>query len=526
MAFYKDHYDVIVIGGALAGMSCAMKLAGEGKDVLILEKHNLPGGIATSFVRGGKEVEATLHEMMSLGRPEDPLFIRKYLDDMKVAIDWLRVPEAYDLISPEDGIDIELHAGRRPDGTWVCADEIEDQYPGTRDEVNRLLELTKQVYESVLFLNEHTISKMETLKNHEALAKTAGYSAKEVIDKVFDLPLAVKKILSAYWIYVGQPMSSLPFTIYSFLMADYMLGGSYVARGFSHEMSLAMAERCRELGVQVEFCQTVEKVLVRDGRVYGVRTARGDEIHCDYIASAPYPNTLYGKMIEPQSEVPEKARRYANAMPMSVSCFSVVMLLDAKPEDLNIRAYSVFSSRTAFDTDKFWEQGRHLGNWDYLTAICLNYANPEGVPEGMTSLSITNLPLPECFDGVTADNYFDVKRHITGELIDQVSEYLGVNLKEHIVEIETETPVTISHYTGDYRGGIYGYQHSMNNSVVGRLEDVTREFYIKGIVGCASHQLVGNGMSCNINNGKIAATMILTMMDEDRAAAEKEKKEA
>ena len=30
MAFYKDNYDVIVIGGALAGMSCAMRLASGG----------------------------------------------------------------------------------------------------------------------------------------------------------------------------------------------------------------------------------------------------------------------------------------------------------------------------------------------------------------------------------------------------------------------------------------------------------------------------------------------------------------
>ena len=67
MAFYKDKYDVIVIGGALAGMSCAMKLASEGKSVLILERHNLPGGLATSFVRSGIEMEATLHEMMSIG---------------------------------------------------------------------------------------------------------------------------------------------------------------------------------------------------------------------------------------------------------------------------------------------------------------------------------------------------------------------------------------------------------------------------------------------------------------------------
>ena len=82
MAYYKDSYDVIVIGGALAGMSCAMKLAAEGRDVLVLERHNLPGGIATSFVRGGVEMEATLHEMMSIGPENSPLPMRRYLDEL------------------------------------------------------------------------------------------------------------------------------------------------------------------------------------------------------------------------------------------------------------------------------------------------------------------------------------------------------------------------------------------------------------------------------------------------------------
>lgn len=510
MAFYKDKYDVIVIGGALAGMSAAMKLASEGKDVLVLERHNLPGGMATSFVRDGIEIEATLHEMMSIGPKEKPLFIREYLDEMGVDINWLRVPEAYVFQSPEDGIDIELHAGRRDDGTWICADEIEAQYPGSKDDVNALFEIMKQVYESVLYMNEHTVSKLETLKNHEALAKTAGYSAKEVIDDMFpNMKKEVRQILAAYWIYVGQPLSTLPFTIYSFLMADYFLGGSYVARGFSHEMSLAMCERCLDLGVQMEFGQEVEKILVKDKKVYGVRTARGDEIHADFIASAPYPNTVYGKMIEPQSEVPTIARQYANAMPMGVSCFSVILLLDATPEELHIPAYSVFSAETSMDTDKFWAQGKQLGNWDYLTSICLNFANPDAVPEGMTSLSITNLPLPECFKDVTADNYFETKRRIASQMIDQVSSHLGVNLKDYIYDVEIETPVTISHYTSDYLGGIYGYQHSMTNSVVARLEDVARDQYIGGLVACASHQLVGDGMACNINNGKIAAKIIL-----------------
>ena len=530
MAFYKDHYDAVVIGGALAGMSCALSLAKEGKSVLILERHNLPGGIATSFVRSHKEMEATLHEMMSLGPKEDPLYIREYLEKMNVAIDWLRVPEAYELSSPRDNIDIILHAGYKDQGKlhydakedleFIAADEIDKAYPGSKDEVNRLLNLCRKVYLSTLYLNDHTLSKLQMLKDHEELVKTAGYSAKEVMD-TFHLRKEVKDILSAYYVYVGQPISTLPFTIYSFLMADYFIGGSYVARGFSHGMSVALAKACEKAGVQYEYCQEVEKIFVEHGHVTGVKTKRGDVIKTGYVASAPYPNTVFSKMIEPKSEVPARAYQSLNARKMSVTCFSVVMLLDAKPEDLNIHSYSVFSSEIPFDTDKFWEEGKHLGGWSNLSTICLNLANPNCTPEGMTSLSITVLPLPEAFFDVKADDYYSMKRRIAKEMIDKVSSHLGVNLLDHIVEIEIETPMTMSRYTGDYNGGVYGYQHCMDDSVVARLAQVKDDIYIQGLAWCASHALTGDGMACNINNGRIAARTLLAMMDEDSKKGER-----
>ena len=61
MSFYKDHYDVVIIGSALAGMAAALQLQQKGvKDILILEKNNMPGGVATDFVRNGFEMEGKL----------------------------------------------------------------------------------------------------------------------------------------------------------------------------------------------------------------------------------------------------------------------------------------------------------------------------------------------------------------------------------------------------------------------------------------------------------------------------------
>ena len=42
MSFYKSHYDVVIIGGGLAGMTTALALQDSGvKDILILEKPQL-----------------------------------------------------------------------------------------------------------------------------------------------------------------------------------------------------------------------------------------------------------------------------------------------------------------------------------------------------------------------------------------------------------------------------------------------------------------------------------------------------
>jgi prolycopene isomerase len=383
MKFYKDHYDVIVIGGALAGLSSALMLADKGKDVLVLERHNLPGGIATSFVRGGIEIEAALHEMMSIGEKDNRLKVGKFFDDMGVNIDWMRVPEAYHASLP--GLEVTLHPGLE-----TFAREIDNEVPGTYDKVLKLLNLCNTVFDSVNELSIHPMSKAKMLLKHAAFVKTAGYSTKDVID-TFELPQKAVDLLSPYWIYVGSGFSNLPFTIYSVLMADYVGYGSYIPRYFSHEMSLKMAERAEQMGVQIEYRQHVDKILVKDGRAYGVRTARGDEIYADYVISSAYPNKVYTSMIEPADAVPKKAIKMVNGRRISLTAFSVILILDKTAEELNIHDYSIFRGDT-MDTDKCYDNLAGLGPYKYITCICHNLANPDCTPKGTCSFSMTTLP--------------------------------------------------------------------------------------------------------------------------------------
>ena len=516
MAFYKDHYDVVIIGGALAGLSCALQLQAKGvKDILILEKHNLPGGLATSYVRDGIEIEATLHEMMSIGTKEDRLKVGVFFDEMGVDIDWLRVPEAYRFVESTKGIDITLHSGFE-----TMSKEIDQQYPGWGEKVLAFMQLCNKVYNSMNILSVTPMSKLQMLKKHPEFVKTAGYTAKEVMD-TFSFPSDIVDILTPYWIYVGNPMSTLPFTIYAFLMADYFRGGSYVCKNLSHEMSMKLERRAEENGAQIEFCQEVDKILVKYGKVYGVRTRRGDVIHCDYVVSGAYPNRVYTQMIEPLSEVPQGAVRMVNGRRLSVAPVSVMMVLDGSPEELGIRDYNIFSGDT-MDTDLIWENYKTLGPYRYLTSICLNLANPDCTPEGMCQFSITALPLSDPFFDVKEEDYPALKRKLANDMIAEYERLTGINIRDHIAEIEVSTPVTIAHYVGAWKGCIYGYSHSIDDHAVARLQMKAEDHFIDGLEFAGAFAISGNGMGPAVTNGRAAAKAIL----EDLEKKEQREKEA
>ena len=58
----QDHYDVVVIGSGLGGLTAANILAREGRSVLLLEQHYKLGGMATWFKRpGGNIFDISLH---------------------------------------------------------------------------------------------------------------------------------------------------------------------------------------------------------------------------------------------------------------------------------------------------------------------------------------------------------------------------------------------------------------------------------------------------------------------------------
>jgi prolycopene isomerase len=214
-------------------------------------------------------------------------------------------------------------------------------------------------------------------------------------------------------------------------------------------------------------------------------------------------------MIEPLSEVPAGAIRMVNGRRLSVTTASVMMVLDDTPENLGIRDYNIFSAGETMDTDKIWEQGKTTGPYRYLTSICLDLANPGATPEGMCQFSITNLPLVQGFLDLKEEDYYDFKRRMAKQMIDEYERVSGINIHDHIVEIEVSTPVTVAHYVGAWKGSIYGYSHSIDDHAVARLQMKEEDHFIEGLEFAGAHAISGNGMGPAVTNGRAAAKAVI-----------------
>ena len=141
-----NSYDVVVIGAGNGGLAAACKVLSAGKSCLLLEKHNLPGGFATSFVRGRFEFEASLHEFNGIGTEAEPGSTRLLFEELGVAdkIEWIQLKDAYHLISRKEGYDFVM-----PFGYEEFAKANNQLHPEGEKYIREFFELCQQIRDAM-----------------------------------------------------------------------------------------------------------------------------------------------------------------------------------------------------------------------------------------------------------------------------------------------------------------------------------------------------------------------------------------
>ena len=459
-------YDAVVIGAGNGGLAAAIRILQGGFSCLVLEKHDLPGGFATSFRRGRFGFEASLDELNDFGSPEAPGDIRVLFRELGVEekIDWVRIPEAYHMITTDGAYDCVM-----PFGVQAFTDKMEQYVPGSRKSVTEFFELCEEVRNAQAYSTSvNGKTDPSYMKEHfPNFIRAGSYSVNEVL-AALKMPKRAQDILNAYWCYLGVDCDRMSFLHYGSMVIRYITRDAWMPKMRSHEISLALETRIRELGGDIWYHSPAAKIATDGGgKITGVVVADGTLIPTRHVVANCSPHVVFGKMLDANA-VTERMVRETNARTFSGRGFTLFLGLNKSAEELGIRSHNYFIYDTA-DSAKQYDMMRKVAPNHVQATVCLNDAYPECSPKGTCMMYFTTMFMSDDWGNVTETDYFKAKDRIADDMIRVFERETGCKIRDAIEEIAVASPTTYARYCGHPQGVIYGYETGGWDSLMPRL---------------------------------------------------------
>lgn len=453
------HFNSVVIGAGNAGLTAATGLQRGGSKTLILERHNIPGGCATSFVRGEFEFEVALHQLSGLGTEEKPFVLRQIFESLGVMdkVEFVEEHALYRTIVPGE-IDITLPA------SWSgLKSTLQDAFPAESDAIKRFLELCE-----VLTIESFMCLPAGIKSNDESQIKAQcpnfveyGFkSVKDVMDEFFQ-DSKLRSVLSPYWTYTGVPPSIMPFPDLAAMLYAYAEFKPWHIKGGSQALSSALMESFLEAGGEVHFNCGAEKIITKDGQVSAVRLETGEVVSCDAVVSNASPLITFNELLDLE-QLPLQVQQDFKSRRMGTSAFVIYLGLDCTPEELGVTVASSFIYST-MDEELIYERMSTMDSPLGGMLTCYSFADRDFAPPGKSHVSLICLQDGDVWKDVSPEDYIQTKYEFAEKLIALI-EKVYPKVREYIEEIEVATPVTMMRYLNTPGGAIYGFRQTAQDS--------------------------------------------------------------
>jgi len=303
-------FDAVVVGGGSNGLVAAITLARRGSKVLLAEASCELGGIL-------REIE------FAPGYRAAPLSDAGYLSPRVVRATGLgalaeEIPANAPIVALGEGEPLQLHRdiARTARVLKRLSPKDAEHWPAFAQQVEKFTGFLVRLYRGPpprsdadsfgellslanLGLKFRGLGKTDMIELMHALPNSAA----DWLDDWFE-SAALKGVLAALAVTdVAQgPMSGG--TAFTFLHRHVgakpgVFGERLRLRAGPMALTAALAERARAVGVVIETNAAVERVVVRDDRVAGVRLASGEEITCRSVISSLDPTRSLFELLDP-----------------------------------------------------------------------------------------------------------------------------------------------------------------------------------------------------------------------------------
>lgn len=491
-------YDTIVIGAGLGGLSVATMLAKNDLKVLLLERHNVPGGYATSFVRGRYEFEVALHELSGVGPPERRGAVYRYLEYLGMVdrVEFLHVPNLYRAVFPE--LDMTLPVGREAFEAKL-ADTFPHEARGIQQFMERVFDFGRDFARIIRKRGKVNPATMPFQHPHffRYLPTTWG----QVLHRDVKDP-AARAVLSQYWGYVGLPPSQVSFVYMASTLAAYVRRGAAFPKGRSQALSNAFLSRFEELGGEALLNCGVQRITAADSRVNGVITEEEEEIRADWIVSNSDPITTCRDLIG-QDKIPEGFFTRLQSSEVAASTVNVYLGVACPPEQLGLSEHEIFVNAN-YDFDRHYESMKVVVPPEAIVITCYNAVYPDISPPGTCIVVLTALAYGEPWYEVPPAEYVDAKNRIADVMID-MAEQIAPGLRQYAEVVEVSTPLTNMRYAGTIGGSIYGFSQPPHDNMVWRMG---QRGPLEGLYFVGAWTQPGGGFEPTIMSGQMAGGAI------------------
>ncbi|MDT8392098.1 MAG: NAD(P)/FAD-dependent oxidoreductase [Lentisphaeria bacterium] len=451
----KGDYDIIVIGGGLAGLTAANRLAANGRKVLLAEQHFQIGGLAAWFKRKSHVFDVSLH-----------------------------------------GFPVGMKKSFRKYWGKEYSDRIE-QVRGIRfDNPQFSLQTTFDTTDFSRIMNEHFNVPPETVKAFfDELARMNYYddqslTTRELFQKFFPGNKAVWRLLMEPITYANGSTLDEPAISYGIVFGNFMSQGVFTFVGGTDLLMTMMAETLRGNGVDVETSARVEKILVDKGHVKGA-VINGEEIGARAVVSNGNIVSTVKELVGSEYFSDAFLSGFGENVRLSNSSSQVYMGI--KPgEKLDYIGDLLFTSTyPEFDAEALCAAD--------ITSRTYSVYYPSIRPgsDQYTIVASMNAKIAD-WEGLDKEAYRRAKQAMIEDTLNAVETYVP-NIRQITDYTEAATPRTFERYTLHKNGASFGTKfQGLKYSM-----DLHKE--IGGLFHCGSVGIIMSGWLGTVNYGVIAA---------------------
>ena len=298
-----DH--VVIVGAGLAGLSAALRLAGAGRKVTVLERESVPGGRNGLLKKDGYSFD-TGPSVLTMPSLINDAF-NCVGEDMK---DWLELTPLTPLYRAfyADGSQLDVHADTNEMEAEIAKHISSTEAAGYRRYVEFVTKLYK--YEMNDFIDRNIDSPLNLLTpNLARLIALGGFRKLSPKVNQFMKDPRLQKVYSFQAMYAGvSPQQAL--AIYAVIAYMDSVNGVFFPKGGMHAVPRALAAAAEKHGVVFKYNTTVTNVEVSNGRAKAVITESGERYECDAVILNPDLPVAYRELLG-KSPVTIKRLKYS-----------------------------------------------------------------------------------------------------------------------------------------------------------------------------------------------------------------------